>query len=1007
MKNLLRRTFSLLSTVAMTLTCLTAAPTLSFADTESSARDIECSHIEFVAGKDAEGGNTIKARAFVRDYSGNTDNVSLICASYDASGMLIGAGVSSGMNTVLSTGEYKTTDSVAKTIAYVWDTKTISPVTETATQGAEIIPTITFDGKSFEEYMGVDFDKNTTSYFKALEYKANPFTGDVKVTWPKVRVQLSDMSGSYQIINDEDKFTTTIRVFSGDRVVETKTLTKTSSADAETYTKAQKDYVINWTFPDGKFLGDSLVSGEHLYGPAEEYFTCKTVAEVDKGEVSFNVSGLASNNLGILIVKPANGNASKDIVVADANDTALTWTRSDECGRVAYDEATGVSTYGERSEGTPVTLSANGKATKTVRVDRATFATDNSYVTGCAARSDRFPAQGAQHVAYMASDLVGYNFIPISAQGDLWNNFGTSAINVKFFVNAPAELIWLTQKEIMPDNYQWTKSYASTTSAESELASQNRTFDGKWTKCFATTRRLNPCSVYTAAKAIRELDVPQSEFFFNIYNQTADFKLSDGSTIKAQLYSPVRYNDLYAMSEAYGDKSLVPVSASSVAANYKTLANVLGAMVDKVYGATNEMGDVIKDLTRDYSGIGRIDNAVKEFPIAGEDGMFVDRVPVEFNYTGALLKYPDALELDGLKFVSPCINWINAQNQTAADYTGEARTDYKGVVYNPNPDFDGKWFSFTAKDDCEVIILTTGEDGDYLPNMPENSGWISASIGSDDAMKIVNTLDYDLPGIFDVPCLYLKKFSAGEKVQIYKGGGHKFVFARRLAATVTSEDGAETEIGAANVEITAPVLVNNVAKRDEGGNIIFEVNKEHSEMANKINKLALNTGGTGANSSAEGLGSQVAYDRNYPVNADGYTNDVRSVRDDYKDILGSDYIMTRAAITQRSTNGWETSFTLYKDATVAVFSEGLNAANVTKNGWAYKQAYNGQQTLMTVRLDNLYNLGFVSYKHFNVTDKTNGLKVTIPREMFCTNADNIDNPSGKTSGLTLAVIYYD
>lgn len=1029
MKSLFKKSFSILTAAALTISCLTAVPAVSFADTQTqSERDIECSHIEFISGYDDEGNDTVKARAFIRDYSGNNGKVSLFCASYDESGNLVGAAVKSGMNTVLSTDGYNTPENTAKTVAYVWDQTTLAPITDTATRGASVIPTITLDGKSFKDYMGADFDKNTKEYTKALKYTYNPFIGKNELEWPKVRAELSDMSGSCRVINDSDAMTTTVRVFSGDRIASSETLNGgESSAERFTYTKPHTDYVIKWTVPDGIFVGNSLVQVNHSekdkqpYNPIarEDYFTYKNVTTVEKGEVKFNVTGFSKPN-GILIVKPVDLSVGKDIIVADTDGTPLKWKNNWWfAGRDDYDESTQASTGAEISESTPVTLTKTDDTSKTFNtyVYRKTTQSDDGYKTGGSVATDRSPLTG-KGIARLAPDLQGYNYIPVSS--DTQNSTVGSNFEIKFYVNAPAELIWLSANDIGLDTYTWTKTTADTVTDTDKLAERCRVISSySWKNCFAMIRYINTLSAHTVAKAIMELGLPKNQF---VRGGNRGYTLNDGTTVTAEEYRTQRYCDLYAILDKYGKYALLPASSQSPAAKYTTLDTILTAMAS-VVGAANEIGDALSDLDlkADYDGLAV---SVKEFPIMNA-GMFSDRDPFSAGNTtktGALLSYPDALELDGVKFVYPCIDWQNGQSQMSADYIGKA----KGSI-TPNPDFDGKWFNFTAKDDCEVIILTTG----IYPKAADD-GWITATAyGDDDTIKIAENLNGKNPTFFKPTNIYTKKFAAGDKVQIYNQGNHKFVFVRRTPKAVTaSGSGSEedTRIGAANVEVTAPVYdaadtTNKVqlAKRDSEGNIVTAVNTFHTEIANVIGKLTLNSGGTGwvdGVASAYKLGSKFFYDRSIPNNdkQKDYTNDVRTIRDDYKFLVGSDYIMTCAGeSTQRAANGYETSFTLYKDATVVLFAKNINSAQAAAKGWTVKT--DTSNPFMTIRVNNTLNMTAMAYKHFAVSDKESGIKVTFPRQLlFADGKESIDktlNDDGKANALaantyeSIGVIYYD
>lgn len=116
------------------------------------------------------------------------------------------------------------------------------------------------------------------------------------------------------------------------------------------------------------------------------------------------------------------------------------------------------------------------------------------------------------------------------------------------------------------------------------------------------------------------------------------------------------------------------------------------------------------------------------------------------------------------------------------------------------------------------------------------------------------------------------------------------------------------------------------------------------------------------------LGSRIYGDRNYPQNPGaGYTNELRYVSDEYKHILGCDYIMGSAG------GKFQTQLKLYRSATVYVFSSGASAVE----GWTKIES---GTPLMTYQDNKSRDLKVVSRKHFDVTDGENGEQITIPAE---------------------------
>lgn len=957
MKNILKKICAVLSAAAMTVTCITAMPFVAAAEGETAAeRDIQYSHIEFINGTDSEQDETVSARTFIRDLSGDTTPVSLFCATYDSENNLVGASVTSGMNEVMATNWYKTGNN-KKTVAYIWDKNTLAPISNIAKKdlpATEVVPEITFDGKSFKDYIGEDFSLSKVEY--NVELKDNFITGQVK--WPKICVKLSDNSATYQVIDNEAELSSTIRIYAGSRNTTSEEISGAGSkATRYHYSWDYKDYTIKYTLPSGSFMDKSLVrdtAGQDLYG-GEIFWTNKYTTTVTKDEsetvkkVSFTINGFWKQD-AVLIVKPLNGEDKN--VISTADGTALTWARSQSAGRTGYNENSGSSIYGEISQQTPVKVVKKDNSTTNIRVFRSIEASDNEFKSGSTVDADRNPADGQIALGYLADDLSGYHYIPLPG------NTVQDKATLEFYVNQSVQLIWISSNSNLTfdDTYTWNHATAAT-SADAELAKQNTTLKS-WTKCFATSRWLNLFSMWSAAKAVRELGVSENQF-----TQRGNYTYN-GQSYKA--YIALKWNDFFNIHNKIGNKSYVPASADSAAAKVTDLRSA----VDGWRTANDNINeyDVVKDAKMDYQESGVPSLAVKNFPISNTDGIFTDRYPFKENAngyaakTGALLGYTDALELDGTKLISPAIGWRNDNQQYATDYTT--------TIQN--------WYSFIAKDDCEVMIIS-----DKAIEALSNNAWIKIASSNDGVgVDLAINLSTEKPEVKTYSNMYVKRFAAGEKVQIQSPGTavNMLTFVRHLPEEIT--ESSETAKGIDTVQIT----VNG------------SLNADYTQKANNIQKLKVNDG--------TNLGSQIAYNRNYPANAT-YTNDVREICDKYKNLLGSDYIMCAGGAEENAGYGYETSFVLHKDATVLVFISGQNGngegvANKQKAneyGWTFEG--NTDKPYMKYQLNNSMAFTQVLTKHFTLNDKKGGDKITIPKDMLYSDV-------AKSYGVnTMTVVYYD
>ena len=138
------------------------------------------------------------------------------------------------------------------------------------------------------------------------------------------------------------------------------------------------------------------------------------------------------------------------------------------------------------------------------------------------------------------------------------------------------------------------------------------------------------------------------------------------------------------------------------------------------------------------------------------------------------------------------------------------------------------------------------------------------------------------------------------------------------------------------------------------------------------------------------LGSHLLPNRSYPqsyaaiYDSDGttiigynsYANDVKSVSSDLDFLIGNDYIKSCIADHGRKPgNGYQTSFTLHESATVYVFAKGITTAQASQYGWMLETKPEGW---MELQRDILVKADSKLSKHFEVTDKKEGVEVVLP-----------------------------
>ncbi len=170
--------------------------------------------VEYTTSTNEEtGATTVTATAFAEDV--DEDAVKLYTAVYDAQGNLVTAkGASTEDSLLLKNTVPYGEGQVVKSFA--WEGAGNTPVEMPATYGKTAISAndveITFGGKSFEEYVGsalaFDDEDHVAEYTVKLDESKIGEDGNITIPTPEVMVK--DNGIVYEVVNDEEAFTTTI-----------------------------------------------------------------------------------------------------------------------------------------------------------------------------------------------------------------------------------------------------------------------------------------------------------------------------------------------------------------------------------------------------------------------------------------------------------------------------------------------------------------------------------------------------------------------------------------------------------------------------------------------------------------------------------------------------------------------------------------------------------------------------------------------------------------------------
>lgn len=288
----------------------------------TNGNNVRVSQVEFF-GESANLG----ARVFVRN-SGDPVECRLVLAVYKSDKSLKSAAVCKGANAILEAGTLDASDEGDSVKAFVWKAGDNAPIAEAADLSKDFNDIlnnieITFDGVSFADYIGENFDSSKTVYSKAISGGGS---------FPEIRVKSDNNAVKAKILTDESKNTSEITIEYGleDNIKETYNW---DSSHANAYhmiysKKNTKTYTVNYLLnSDGKVYGNDLTrTSLPLNGnyPLKKWYEKSvTVSGSDAADISFTVINWPKQDV-FIAVKPEDNNASITDIFTKADGSAVT-----------------------------------------------------------------------------------------------------------------------------------------------------------------------------------------------------------------------------------------------------------------------------------------------------------------------------------------------------------------------------------------------------------------------------------------------------------------------------------------------------------------------------------------------------------------------------------------------------------------------------------------------------------------------------------------------------------
>lgn len=759
MKRIFKGSLALLIVFTMVLCSISAFAAKS---------DIYSSHVEFTGEASALG-----ASAFV--YSPTDASAQLILAVYDSAGKLVDAKSAPGANTILTTETVNAGSNTVK--AFVWADDTKEVISEVATYNADfesILDTleITFDGQSFSDYIGSDFNKDTTTYAKDLDA-----AGAVDI--PDVRASVEDNGAFVTVSNTEISDTqakTDITVSYGQRKVASGTTptndTKNypdGNAAREVYSYADtKTYTITYTndyapvgdeskiyLEDLTTTRDPSIMGGNDRKAASYNFNRKYADTVKLGEEEFtkvtvDITGNSKQNF-FIVVKPVD-DQYKGQVIGEPNNPAAPTSVSppaqvnDTNVRVSYDEDSGITTWGKMSQNAIVTTAYN-EVPSTNRVYYGMFGTDWERATGARFLSDRQPMEA--HMA-LYTVPVGYEGCEYIAPPSETGSSADSTASFEFYIMHDAEISVWAKADLT----------VSINETPAEDKSPDEYFTGGYTNPLISTD-FRDSKLWNHTEAY-------SDYFkfieaFLLYKgavKDVDYKIGTDGRMSIINYSvpegygynddPGRFGSLYKLViEEDGkivnpneDPRFVGKTAAQIAESFATLG-------ESGYGSvTSELVSDIAWANKTYStGL----PVLRKFDVTATQndsttfGVFPDR-----DYFGGVTSYPAVFELYNTDILCPHLDWVNGGNK-------EHVIDFTTGDVKP-------WYQFKVNDDVRVMVFTSTSINYADRTAKVDPGWTNIALTDDNYINVTSQDD------FNARSVAVRKFLEGSTVTIYTPG---------------------------------------------------------------------------------------------------------------------------------------------------------------------------------------------------------------------------------------------
>ena len=757
MKRIFKGSLALLVVFTMVLCSISA-----FAATS----DIYSSHVEFTGDSSA-----LSASAFV--YSPTDASAQLILAVYDSTGKLVDAKSASGANTILTTEAVNAGSNTVK--AFVWADDTKEVISEVATYNANfesILDTleITFDGQSFSDYIGSDFNKNTTTYAKDLDA-----AGAVEI--PDVRASVEDNGAFVTVSNTEISDTqakTEITVSYGQREVESGTTSTNNPdyaddglADREVYSYANtRTYTITYTNDYAPVKDESKIYLEDLktttdpsimigndrkagsYNFNRKYAETVGLGEEEFTKVTVNITGNSKQNF-FIVVKPMDDQYKGQVIGEPDNPAAPTSVSlpaqiDDTNVRVSYNEQDSTTTWGKMSQKAIVTTAYN-EVPSTNRVYYGMFGTDWERATGARFVSDRQPMDAHMALYTVPAGYEGCEYIaPPSETG----SSADSTASFEFYIMHDAEISVWTKADLTVS--------INETPAENESPAEY--FTGGYTNRLVAAANKN--ANYTAEYS-DYIKLIEALLVYSGAIENVDYKISGVGDVTIINYSmpegygynddPGRFGSLYKLViEEDGeivnpnkDSRFVGKTAAEIAESFATLG-------ESGYGSvTSELVSDIAWANKTYStGL----PVLRKFDVTvtQNDGTSFGILGDRTNF-GGVTKYPGVFELYNTDILCPYLDWVNggADKEHVIDFTtGDVKP----------------WYQFKVNDDVRVMVFAYGAVNYAERTASVDPGWTYIALSED------NYINVTAQSHFNASSVSVKEFSEGDTVTIYTPG---------------------------------------------------------------------------------------------------------------------------------------------------------------------------------------------------------------------------------------------